>query len=50
MDRNIGWALRAALYSHDEIHTEATAPAAPAADPWLHIFYYELLLCCEEYM
>ena len=42
-------ALRATLYVHDEIHTAAAkvaAPAAPlaaapAADPWIHIFYYE---------
>ena len=47
----IGGALRATLYVHDEIHCHAAAAevaaaaaalaAALAADPLIHVFYYE---------
>ena len=48
----LGGALRATLHVHDEIHTAAAESAAPAAAPWIHIFYYEpyLLFSCEEYV
>ena len=33
-----------------EVHAADAPAAAPAVDPWIHIFYYEpyFLLRCEE--